>query len=312
MLSLTRRLLQDFDNDHDFERMAADVLNGLGYTHVEPMAPGGGRDGGQDIKFRRDGISGIALVTLNKAIEKKFTNDLAKQQNGDGIIALFCKVSVSPAMKRTFTNKAIVKGYELEVYDLERLRSLLDSALKDVRRRYLHIDDEVVSRLRQEVTTLLCFPAASVNTTAPTILEQLLVNKLPCKLFELLVGYDAQVVSEVPDIGLLLHEHLTKYHDFRTALTKFEADLLQYIGKTVAVRFRDGWKIYLKYVLMRFAGKPQEKIIAEGDFLNYDITWNDAERVFEELSDNVSVSSRAGEIFAIHQDMSKVLLQLKP
>jgi len=42
MLSQTRRALEDFDNQHDFERMAADVLNALGYLDVEPMAPGGG------------------------------------------------------------------------------------------------------------------------------------------------------------------------------------------------------------------------------------------------------------------------------
>src|ERR1035437_4858762 len=44
MLSLTRRALEDFDNQHDFERFAADVLNALAYTPVEPMAPGGGAD----------------------------------------------------------------------------------------------------------------------------------------------------------------------------------------------------------------------------------------------------------------------------
>ena len=45
MLSKTRRALEDFDNQHEFERMAADVLNALGYSNVEPMAPRGGSDG---------------------------------------------------------------------------------------------------------------------------------------------------------------------------------------------------------------------------------------------------------------------------
>ena len=51
MPSQTRRSLEDFDNQHDFERMAADVLNGLGYSGVEPMAAAGGPDGGRDIIF---------------------------------------------------------------------------------------------------------------------------------------------------------------------------------------------------------------------------------------------------------------------
>jgi hypothetical protein len=56
------------------------------------------------------------------------------------------------------------------------------------------------------------------------------------------------------------------------------------IGQMVQVRFSAGWQIYLQYVLMRLGGRSKEAIIAGGDFLNYDITWDDAERVFTELS----------------------------
>jgi hypothetical protein len=49
VLSLTRKALEEFDNSHDFERMAADILNALGYGNVEPMAPAGGGDSGQDM-----------------------------------------------------------------------------------------------------------------------------------------------------------------------------------------------------------------------------------------------------------------------
>ena len=44
-LSSTKEALEHFDNQHDFERMAADLLNALGYQGVEPMAPSGGPDG---------------------------------------------------------------------------------------------------------------------------------------------------------------------------------------------------------------------------------------------------------------------------
>jgi hypothetical protein len=76
----------------------------------------------------------------------------------------------------------------LEVFDLERLRSLLDSSLKDVRRRYLSIDDEVADRLRSEVRRLLRFPdAIADNSSPPTKLERLLIDTLPRKLFDLLM-----------------------------------------------------------------------------------------------------------------------------
>lgn len=181
MLSQTRRALEDFDNQHDFERMAADVLNALGYSNVEPMAPGGGADSGQDIRFMEGDAPGVAFVTLNKQIRTKFKRDLAKQDDGEGVIALFCKVGVSPAMKLDFAKEAIAKGYRIEVFDLERLRSLFDSSLKDVRRRYLHIDDEVAARLRSEITRLLRFPGSVQDVTAPpALIERVLVNKLPC------------------------------------------------------------------------------------------------------------------------------------
>jgi len=90
------------------------------------MAPGGGPDGGCDIKFTEAGAKGIALVTLEKRIVEKFRRDLGKQKHGEGTIALFCKVDVSPSMKLGFANDAAALGYTVEVFDLEKLRSLLD------------------------------------------------------------------------------------------------------------------------------------------------------------------------------------------
>jgi hypothetical protein len=83
MSSQTRRALADFDNQHDFERMAADTLNSLGYSDVEPMAPAGGPDFGADIKFREGDVRGIAFVTLDKNIKTKFNRDLGKHKESD-------------------------------------------------------------------------------------------------------------------------------------------------------------------------------------------------------------------------------------
>src|SRR3990167_1568233 len=107
MLNHTHHALESFDNQHDFERMAADVLNGLGYSSVEPMAPGGGADGGQDIRFSEGETMAMAFVTLDKKIRDKFKRDLEKQTNSGGLIALFCNVDVTPVMKVEFTKDAI-------------------------------------------------------------------------------------------------------------------------------------------------------------------------------------------------------------
>ena len=311
MLSQTRRALEDFDNQHDFERMAADVLNALGYGDVEPMAPGGGADGGEDIRFTEGETPGVAFVTLNKNIRHKFNSDLAKQDDGEGVIALFCVVNVSHAMKLEFAKEAIAKGCRIEVFDLERLRSLLDSSLKGVRRRYLHIDDEVAAQLRSEVTKLLRFPGSVQDVTAPpTLIEGMALNKLPCRLFELLMRYEENDIREVPEIGSALHNHLTAYYRFRQETLRLEDDLVSRIGRIVEVRFRTAWQIYYRYVIMRFGGMSKEAIIARGDFLNYGITWDEAERVFAELSSEESVSSSVAELFFLHKRLIQGLSNL--
>src|SRR5258706_15262643 len=167
MLSPTKRALEDFDNQHDFERMAADILNGLGYTDVEPMAPGGGGDGGSDIKFRDGDAESTAFVSLNKKIEQKFRRDLAKIPVGEGSIALFCNVGVTPSLKVELAKATIERGFTLQIYDLERLRSLLDGSLREIRRRYLGIDDAASELIRKDLKKLLRFPDAVPDTDSP-------------------------------------------------------------------------------------------------------------------------------------------------
>jgi hypothetical protein len=48
MYSQTVAMLEKFDNQHDFERICADILFALGYRDVELIAPRGGSDRGKD------------------------------------------------------------------------------------------------------------------------------------------------------------------------------------------------------------------------------------------------------------------------
>jgi len=313
MLSRTRRALQDFDNQHEFERLAADVLNALGYSSVEPMAPRGGADGGRDIRFREGDAPGVALVTLDKKIRDKFSRDLAKQDDTEGVITLFCNVDVPPAQKLGFAKDAILKGYRLEVFDLERLRSLLDTRLKDVRRRYLGIDDEVAAHLRSEIARLLRFPNSVADTSqSPTLLEGLLLNRLPQRIFDVLLTYEQRDVEEVHGIGHALQDHLKNYYDFRQRALAIEEQMFLKIGKIVSVRFPAGWRIYLKYSIMRFAGASQEEIISWGNFLNYSISWEDAERVFQLLRDDSDIVSTMAGLLQLHQRLGDTLESLEP
>jgi hypothetical protein len=270
------------------------------------MAPGGGADGGTDIRFRDGDTSGVAVVTLEKKIREKFKRDLEKQPDSEGVIALFCNVDVSPSLKLEFARAANAKGYLLEVFDLERLRSSLDSSLKDVRRRYLNIDDAITERLRTEVKKLLRFPDAITDSSRPpTMLERLLIEQVPRKLFDLLMPYDEQIVLEVPGVGMDLHQYLTNYYEFRRDTLHVEDVLLQAIGQLVSVRFAQAWRILLQYVLMRFAGSTKEQIEAGGNFLNYGITWEEAETTFQQLSQMSPLSMQVSELFSAFERLSQ-------
>ena len=311
MLSRTRQGIEAFDNQHDFERLAADILNGLGYQDVEPMAPGGGADGGYDSKFRDAGAQGIAFVTLEKSIRDKFRRDLAKLSQGQGLIALFCSSDVSPAMRANFAKEAAELGYALAVFDLERLRSLLDGRFKDVRRRYLHIDDEVAEQLRSGAKRLLRFPAAVAdNRQNMCLMETLLTDQMPRRLFEFLMQYDERDVMEVPDIGLRLHKHMTAYHGFRQSMNALETDLMQRLPALWNPPLPGALNIHARYCVLRFAGVSADELSVGVNFLNYGITWDRAEKVFQQLATDKSLSERFEELLRVHAEMSAAVKDL--
>jgi hypothetical protein len=297
MASSTRRALEDFDNQHDFERLAADVLNALGYKNVEPMAPAGGADGGIDIKFRDGDEDGRAFVTLEKKIRDKFARDLEAQQPSSGVIMLFCTVDVSPTAKFAFAKDALAKGFRLDVYDVERLRSLLDASLKELRRRYLDIDDDVAAVIRSRVKKLLRFPDAVESSFRPkTTLESLFIDHTPARMFELLMEYDEDVVAEVPGVGAALHQHLLAYYELRQQLAKCEERILARIGETASSRMYDQWCLQLQYNILR-AGRTADDLARGENFLNYGMTWESAERGYARHSDDEEVQGLVNRVF---------------
>jgi hypothetical protein len=281
------------------------------------MAPGGGADGGCDIKFKEAGAQGIGFVTLEKSIKDKFRRDLSRlsqgqgQGQGQGLIALFCSVNVSPIMKASFAKNAAELGYTLAVFDLERLRSLLDGRFKDVRRRYLHIDDEVAEQLRSSVKRLLRFPAAVAdNQQNLCLMETLLTDQMPRRLFELLMQYDERDVLEVPEIGLCLHEHMTAYHSFRQSFTAVATDLMQRLPSLWNPPLPGALNIHARYCVLRFAGVSADELSAGVNFLNYGITWDRAEKVFQQLATDKSLSERFEDLLRVHAEMSAAVRDL--
>src|SRR5205823_8333242 len=101
MYSKTIDYLEKFDNQHDFERMNADILNALGYKDVVLIAPRGGSDGGRDITFTTEsGGKGLACVTLRQDIEVKFKQDFSRRTAGEyEKYILFCTAHLTAKQK---------------------------------------------------------------------------------------------------------------------------------------------------------------------------------------------------------------------
>ena len=153
MYSKTIDYLEKFDNQHDFERMSADILNALGNKDVVLIAPRGGSDGGRDIIFTTEsGGKGLACVTLRKDIETKFKEDFSKRNAGEyEKYVLFCTAYLTASQKMQFTAYCLEKLQALFVpYDIEALRSLLDSALTPIRGSYLYLSDQEKQQTNQE------------------------------------------------------------------------------------------------------------------------------------------------------------------
>jgi len=157
LFSQTRTALQQFDNEHDFERMAADILNALGYTDVVLIAPQGGSDEGKDITFTTEsGGKGLACVTLRDDIQRKFDEDFKKRKAGEyEKYILFCTARLTAKQKLKFTAYCLETLQALFVpCDIEALRSLLDSILKSIRETYLHIKDDSKGVSEEALVTL--------------------------------------------------------------------------------------------------------------------------------------------------------------
>jgi hypothetical protein len=120
----------------------------------------------------------------------------------------------------------------------------------------------------------------------------------------LLSGYNEPQILAVGSHGERLYQFKKDYYEFQSKAVSWEENLLPHIGQLVSVRFPQAWAIYLKYIILRADGQSKDSIIAHGDFLNDDMTWDDAERVFTELSKDASFVVITKEIFALQGKMA--------
>jgi hypothetical protein len=319
MLSLTNQAIEKFDNQHDFERMCADVMNSLGYKDVVLIAPKGGGDGGRDITFTTsDGRKGLACVTLREDSDQKFKEDFHRRTKGEySEYIFFTSRSLSAAQKLAY-EKYCVNTLEAGFLsrDIESLRSLLDSALKSIRKQYLHIDDDLSSQLKGQITKILKYPKSlppNNHEDRAGYAEWYLTNSVAREIYYNLYEIEDSDIVQTPDIGKLLLNYKQQYYSFceqAQNLTERCKDLISQ-QPLQGIQFQHGWLgIFFRYFLMRSFGWDREAAQKEMT-TNYGITYEDCESMFKILEADGTVLKIHKKIDDTSRAMTETTKQLQ-
>ncbi len=90
------------------------------------------------------------------------------------------------------------------------------------------------AQIQSAIRKVLLFPNAAQDSTPPkTLIETLLTDQTPRKLFDVLIQYDENAISAVNLSGPLLRDFLHKYYQFENDTDQLEKDLLGRIGGMV-------------------------------------------------------------------------------
>ena len=219
MYTHTIAALEKFDNQHDFERMCADLLNAQGYRDVVLIAPRGGSDGGMDIIFTTEsGGKGLACVTLRDDIETKFKEDFYKREVGEfEKYILFCTAYLTASQKLKFTKYCLDNLQALFVpMDIEAMRSLLDSSFRHIRAQYLYIGDELD---RQSYSTQV--KGLSVSTDRGALIVYAKQN-MRGKIIDLYPGFHENINLKTPFTSNVIGHTANGQTEFRADFPSLE------------------------------------------------------------------------------------------
>jgi hypothetical protein len=321
MLTLTQKALEEFDNQHDFERMCADVLNSLGYQDVVLIAPKGGSDGGRDITFTTpDGKKGLACVSLREDSNNKFNEDFGRRTKGEYEKYVFFTNRYLTFEQKLKYQKYCIDSLEAELLpqDREALRSLLDSALKEVRKKWLHIDDESSAQLKKRIFNWLKYqqklPPENYRDRA-SLAEWVLTTAVQREIYYVIADVDDDEIKLIPGIGDTLWRFKEHYYNLCLRLnvvTKKSHDLIHTQTRTL-FQFQHGWQMIYKYILLRLTGQSPESVSQQVP-LNYDISPEQCEATYQLVfKDKVfaeELTSVGSELEQLDADIQKITTML--
>lgn len=156
----TIRKLTEYSDTVEFERLCSDLLARLGYRGIEPQGLGR-KDGGKDALLISNKEAKLVFhYSMRLDWKKKLEEDLESVKKNKTPCDKFVFVSnrfISAGDKDKLKKEVKSKyGWELDIFDNERLRVELDTNSKDIREKYLKIPaDPTIPRKIDEVHRIL-------------------------------------------------------------------------------------------------------------------------------------------------------------
>lgn len=140
--NLTIYCLKELTDYEEFERLCDDLLSVSGYPEIEPL--GGFKDKGRDaIHVDKNNTTTIFAYSVREDWQAKLFEDANKVVKHGHKCEKFVFVTTANITSTERDNlKQIIKtkyGWDLDIYDLERLRNLLDAQHPEIKKNYPHI-----------------------------------------------------------------------------------------------------------------------------------------------------------------------------
>lgn len=140
------RLLNWTKGQKSSERLSAHILSSEGFKSLDPSHPLGGKDGLKDIVSTKDNLQWIGAAYFPRGqmkfteIKKKFSDDL-KGINANSVSGLAFVTNQELTLNERKQLKKIGKPHIIEIFHLERIAHILDSAKNyGVRLEFLDIE----------------------------------------------------------------------------------------------------------------------------------------------------------------------------
>ena len=303
------KLLRYTDNV-EFERLMCDLLSGK-YKSIDPQSPGVA-DGGKDAFYYDKQEKIWFAFSLRKDWKQKFNEDFAKAPKSRLPLTsfIFCINQLLPALERDKIKKTYPE-IQIDFYDGERIRVMLDGNYKNLRQIYLGIQDNTT--IRRKIKNLLFDPQneavygdrwKAINLTAT--LDQI-------GLFDLIKDQDLSSICETQDEFDLLTDYISSFMVFRKVATDIDNSVMAIVQKQMSPTNSSVgyWNKISEYCKLRLFGADKNTLETRIKTWSIASDFSDCERVYDFVVKDEAVEALNYKIGPIQKKCKELMDKIR-